>query len=1110
MHSISLKVWILSGVVGLFAVSAHGAEYFVSRQGDDANAGTSRAEAFRTIQHGVDALEPGDTLTIAPGEYFESVRREGIGSDEARTVIRAEIPGTVLLRGDRSAPEFEPVEGRDYVYVADFDSEAEVHAVNELDTLAMLEPMPNAIEPEFLTGKFYHDIEAGKLYISSSDWREPSEHRYSVSVTPTHGFYLADATRVTIDGLAATGFKASHQQPRHDYTLYSTWGIYIAGGKDCVIRNCRAYLNGQGIGINSRRGGEGEYGDNVIEKCVAWGNVSHFGVGDRGGITLVEPASDVVRDSRAFLNGHYGINIRGGGPNAADENKSRLISNIAWGNGSADVKIKTGYDNPHTTERSVAFYPSNDYDPVYSLFKRLHGDLGVDSIALEAEEDLDVNAEFADPVNHDYRLQATSRFRGAGPDGADRGPYPYEPNIFYLATDGSDEADGLSLAQAWRTFSHAAATLKPGDTLYLEPGVYETAGSITLEGTADEPISIRGRGRGAVLLRDAVRLEDSRHVAFKRLQFVEGVDAAGSEDVHFQNCKFHGRDTALAAPNSAGLEVRHCEFIGFEAGAIDLTGSERAHLAGILYDNQHGPALLVDDVQAMRYSDYNSYREGSPAWRVGDELRSFQAVKERHEPQSSTISTPCTAEHDGAEINGKCVHRAARGPFGRPVGTYRNEPRDPELRLVHAPGVHSVSATTANLHWRTSLPAVCEIAWGPTPETERADTFAVDRFGSFSFTGLEPGQTYYFRVKSLRLPRDVAEKLDAAVTQPEGQLVSFTTLSQDESPKTYYVAPDGNDAGDGLSRDRAWRTLSHAAAQVNVGDTVRIAGGTYAERVRILSTGTPEAPITFESIPGEKVVLSGAGKKLGQIFVATGKKHLRFDGLYFTDTSRDPLQGWRLQLCGEFNLYRCEDVQITRCFSDTPSGYSARFISAWEVRDLLVRNCVTMNKMSGSMMLWPAPNFRMEHSVVARPLTGSMVFRNDSGQPTTLQHNIFTDQLRKKAAGNIPYFYGSTRDMRQENNVYFLRDFFSPEERHLFADQTMDDLGDVIIDPLFTDPHLAGDENHEDDHIDQMMHPHRELDFDDFFATNPAVNERGIGLQKDRFAEFHFAQDPDE
>ena len=473
---------------------------------------------------------------------------------------------------------------------------------------------------------------------------------------------------------------------------------------------------------------------------------------------------------------------------------------------------------------------------------------------------------------------------------------------------------------------------------------------------------------------------------------------------------------------------------------------------------------------------------------------------------------------NGAARHARTLHDTAErrptGPFARAVGPHRPQQRRPQMRLVQKPVVHTVSATTANLEWRTSLPAVCRVAWGPTPACENEMSFEVNYFASFSLTGLEPGETYYLRIESLGVPRGLSDKIDADPVQVQSEAVKFTTRQRDDAPRTLYVSPDGDNEHTGLSRDKAWRTLQHAASRARPGDTVRIAGGRYAERVHIRVTGAADAPITFASVPGEKPVLTGDGKKLGQIFVVSGKKHLRFDGLYFEQTSREPLQGWRLQLCGEFQLHRSADIQITRCFSDGRGGYSARFVSAWHARDVLIRNCVVMNKMSGSLMLWPAPNFRMTHSVIARPLTGSIVIRQDEGHAATLTHNIFTDMLRKKAVRNVPLFYGSTRSqLRMANNCYYLRQF-PPKQRVLFSrDRTIDQLGAYIHDPVFADPRLAGDQSEDDAFgIDAMMNVHRrpELDFDDFFATNPAVTDRGIGLQRARFERFHFSQQPED
>jgi hypothetical protein len=57
----------------LLSTTLHATDVFVNKRGLDSNAGTSREEAFLTIQKGVDALQPGDTLTIGRGEYAEAV-----------------------------------------------------------------------------------------------------------------------------------------------------------------------------------------------------------------------------------------------------------------------------------------------------------------------------------------------------------------------------------------------------------------------------------------------------------------------------------------------------------------------------------------------------------------------------------------------------------------------------------------------------------------------------------------------------------------------------------------------------------------------------------------------------------------------------------------------------------------------------------------------------------------------------------------------------------------------------------------------------------------------------------------------------------------------------
>jgi len=975
------------------------AEYLVDPHGSDTRSGLTPTEAFATVQRGLDAMKPGDTLTIAAGDYLGPARRSGIGGAHAVTTIRAAARGTVLLRGDRPAPAFRRLDGKRFTYVADLDGTTEAQFVHECDTLAILPRVPNANELEFVPGRFHHDVTAGRLYISTSDFQPPSVHRYTVSTAPTHGLYLSEAQRVVIDGLTVTGFNAARELHNREYTLNGTWGIFVAGGSRCVIRHCAAYLNGQGIGVNSYRPGSGE---NVVDHCTAWANGSDFGVGDRGGITLIDPSRDVVRHCTSFLNRHYGINIRGGARDSADRaNASSLEDSFAWDNGEADFKIKTGYEHGHRTVRCLGGRPSNTLNPSHCLFAVGAVMAGTDTIILDREPQLDPQREFADPDNRDYRLQSTSRFRGAAPDGGDRGPLAYKADVFYVRPDGDDQADGLSLAGAWKTLSRAARSLRPGDTVYLSPGRYGGDTAIACQGTAAQPIAVRGRGREPAILEGTIRLAGAAHVNFARLQFSGTVETAEAEAIAFDHCRF---------PGSSPLPVQ----------------------------------------------------VGAPAPRI--------------EP-----------------------HRTETSPGA--------------MRLVAGPVVRSVSAKTANIEWTTSLPATCRLAWGRTPACENSDGFDVDCFGTYSLTGLEPNTTYYFRIAGLRVPREMLPCMREAAADPTGEPISFTTAAADAAGRTYHVATDGDDTRNGLSRGEAWRTLQHAADMVNVGDTVLVAGGTYAERVRIRATGSLSAPITLRSAPGEKVILSGAGKSLNTAFYVAGKRHLRFDGLYFIDSNREKLQGWLLRLSGDFNLYRCGDIQITRCFSDGRNGYTARFITAWHTADLLIRNCVMINKMSGSMHLERCPDLRLENAVVMRPMIQMLILRNDANQKATFSSVLFTDMLEKKAKLNIAMFaVDAELGCPAMNNCGFFMRCFPPHERAVKGRLTAFDLAQWIHDPLFGDPLFAGDPLKPDpcgDRAgfppDRLASPGAAIDFDSFFATDPQYVKRGIGLDRAAFADFHFA-----
>ncbi|MBL9176325.1 MAG: right-handed parallel beta-helix repeat-containing protein [Verrucomicrobiales bacterium] len=1091
-------------------------DLYVTVQGNDAHDGRTRETALATLQRAVEVLRPGQTLVIGPGDYFGPVAADHLGSPDVETVIQAEIPGTVLLRGDIPAPSFRPLAGFRRVHVADLAFDQDIQVMNEVDTLRVLPRAPNLSELEYSPGHFYQDRAARKLYVSSSDTRPADRHVYTLTVVGTHGLYLDTPVRVRVEGLTVTGFNSAAEQPYAQQTLWATYGIFIKNGKRSVIAHCQTYLNGRGIGSSNE--GDRAAGDNRIEDCQAWGN-GGVGLGyDTGGIDLLYARRDQVRNSVAFLNQGNGISMRGGVPDHHEADASVAGECLSWGNLHYDFWIKAG-PNFNFFENSVA---SGSTGITEHLRRSVIGSgtvQGNDSIVLGQEPDIDLQREFADPDHYDFRLQADSRFIGAADGGGDRGAFAYREDVFYLSVNGSDAADGLSVARAFGTPGRSFARLSPGDTLYLTPGVHSGDLLITLQGNPADPIVIRGRGREPVVFGGKVRITDSRAVRFENLHFAQDVTLENSDAIHFTNVVFRGQGTALSASDSMDLRVTQSSFTEFTEAAIRLPCTTGVHLAGNVYNNRSGPALQVFSAQAIRYSDYNSYARLEGAWQLGAGAGSLAEVRANHDRKSAEIVPEFVAHGDSVTLS-NAVAFLGGVVAGNPLGAFRRDVPREELRLLEPPSVHSVSATTANIEWFTSHPAVTSLSWGPTPALANHTTLDVNRFGSFSLAGLTTGTTYYFRIDALRIPDAVP--ILAEPVQVAGEVLQFTTKAADEAPRTYFVSPNGSDDHLGLTPDSPFRTIQKAANEVNVGDTVVVGGGTYPETVRLRATGSPTAPISFLGRPGERVTLDGAGGLLDFAFVVGKKSHLRFDNFVFSNhgATVSDSGAWEPSMGGQFNLYGCQDIQISRVLSDGRTT-SDRLVVAKDVDGLRLSNSVDGNKLEG-LYLENCPNLLIERSVFARPMITGFILRNYGAETALIRNCIFTDSLAVKsfrdALGNpnnigLLTIDGEMDDVVLRDNLFFLR-YFSPGKRHLVGDLGYDSLRDIVLfGTRFADPVFQGvvdllAEGGTLDPYDPSLPPfppdslwsmNRPFNFRTWFATDPAVVGAGIGLDPTQF-----------
>ncbi|HXG61331.1 MAG TPA: right-handed parallel beta-helix repeat-containing protein [Planctomycetota bacterium] len=74
----------------------------------------------------------------------------------------------------------------------------------------------------------------------------------------------------------------------------------------------------------------------------------------------------------------------------------------------------------------------------------------------------------------------------------------------------------------------------------------------------------------------------------------------------------------------------------------------------------------------------------------------------------------------------------------------------------------------------------------------------------------------------------------------------------------FYVRPDGDDARDGRSPERARRTIQKILDEAGPGDTIHLAPGIYRQDLRSVRHGEPGRPITIEGPP--EAVIQGGGE----------------------------------------------------------------------------------------------------------------------------------------------------------------------------------------------------------------------------------------------------------
>ena len=159
----------------------------------------------------------------------------------------------------------------------------------------------------------------------------------------------------------------------------------------------------------------------------------------------------------------------------------------------------------------------------------------------------------------------------------------------------------------------------------------------------------------------------------------------------------------------------------------------------------------------------------------------------------------------------------------------------------------------------------------------------------------------------------------------------------------YYVSPDGNDANDGKTLDKAWKSLSFAAFYMgnkgyDVVNTVLVADGTYYESSEIKPNGvigTKEKPALFKSI-----------NKWGAKIISTSPYH----GIFICNCQYFTLDGFYL----DFPEEKDHHFGIA-AFNDSDSKVS---------NHITIRNCIVTNAPSSGIQINGTDNVIIENNMV--------------------------------------------------------------------------------------------------------------------------------------------------
>jgi len=456
----------------------------------------------------------------------------------------------------------------------------------------------------------------------------------------------------------------------------------------------------------------------------------------------------------------------------------------------------------------------------------------------------------------------------------------------FVKPAGDDAGAGTSWGSAWKTIQRGVKDLKPGDVLTIAPGVYREQVVVTASGAEGKPILIRAQRPGFSVVKASRRMAGFEPVPGMRFVYRTKARYRIYNVVEADTYRMY-----LRAPDPQDMDQFRLSYYYDEARRsiyVHTSDGRPATTHVIEATVRHDYGIVLRKAQYVHLEGIvlqGHFIDKRSGHGFGLSMQTAEHCEIRH----------CTfiANAGGATFNYNCAHNIVRDclfvgnmdpGYGELAQLYfsagtedcqaiRNVVLDAETHGIRFyNGARNCTAigniivnSRIGLYFKATRgfrKALNNVSVGctyfnfgtggnPGPMTVQSNTFQQPNWWSAN-----------------NVPKPDATNLIWSREGPDPKFCDPDHLDfrvQADSPfrakgpggkaqgaypfegNVFFVSPSGDDANDGLSVSKAWKTLQHGCAAVKAGDTVYLAPGKYAGPLRPASSGTKGKPIVFRS-----------------------------------------------------------------------------------------------------------------------------------------------------------------------------------------------------------------------------------------------------------------------